>query len=181
MATPQPTVLCTDGCCLNNGHPDALATSAVWFGDGDPRNMVEPLQGEAQTNQRAELRALVMALEWIVQDLEQELRHDPGHGPGQDLGHVEAAGDYVVRTDSLYSINCMTKWVAGWKRNGWQTSKRKPVLHRDLIQQLDGLMLRVGPRVSLVHVRGHSGDYGNEQADALCQGLAREMRAAAAE
>lgn len=158
-ATPEPQVIHTDGSCLGNGRAGAVAAASVWFGDDDPRNMAEPLAGDLQTNQRAELRALVMALFWI-------------------LGNAGPEECFVVRTDSRYSINCVTVWVEGWKCNGWLTSKRKPVLNRDLVEELYGLMKHAGPRVSLEHVRGHAGVYGNEQADALCNGLAREIKAA---
>ena len=25
----------------------------------------------------------------------------------------------------MYSINCITKWVRGWKKNGWKDSKKE--------------------------------------------------------
>mgnify|MGYP002144850781 CR=1 FL=1 len=45
--------------------------------------------------------------------------------------------DLVIETDSQYAINCSTKWVQGWKRNGWKNSQKKPVKNADLIRATD--------------------------------------------
>ena len=45
--------------------------------------------------------------------------------------------DLVIETDSQYAINCSTKWVQGWKRNGWKNSQKKPVKNADLIRAID--------------------------------------------
>ena len=37
---------------------------------------------------------------------------------------------YIV-TDSQNSIDCFTKWVHGWKKNGWKTKTRKNVKHSE--------------------------------------------------
>ena len=39
-------------------------------------------------------------------------------------------------TDSEYLRNGITKWIQGWKRNGWRTSQKEPVKNRDLWQLL---------------------------------------------
>ncbi|PYH75383.1 RnaseH-domain-containing protein [Aspergillus uvarum CBS 121591] len=53
----------TDGSSLKNGRALASAGVGVYFGPGDSRNVSEPLQGSRQTNQRAELTAILRALE----------------------------------------------------------------------------------------------------------------------
>ncbi|KFG63024.1 ribonuclease HI protein [Toxoplasma gondii RUB] len=53
----------TDGACRSNGRgKEAKAGVGVFFGDGDPRNVSRRLTGQPQTNQRAELQAILDAL-----------------------------------------------------------------------------------------------------------------------
>ncbi|KAI7832885.1 ribonuclease H-like domain-containing protein [Kickxella alabastrina] len=56
-------VVYTDGASSKNGHKGARAGLGVYFGHSDPRNLAEPLLGPKQTNQRAELSAIIRALE----------------------------------------------------------------------------------------------------------------------
>lgn len=86
----------------------------------------------------------------------------------------------VVRlhTDSTYVRNGITAWVPRWKRNGWQTTDKKPVKNVDLWQRLDLAMTR--HQVEWRWVKGHAGDPGNERADRLAaKGLAEAVDAAA--
>ncbi|HCN72125.1 MAG TPA: ribonuclease HI, partial [Pusillimonas sp.] len=71
----------------------------------------------------------------------------------------------VIHTDSQYVQKGMTAWLPGWKQRGWKTADRKPVKNADLWQALDALTLEHD--VQWQWVRGHSGDPGNERADAL--------------
>ena len=73
--------------------------------------------------------------------------------------------DVDLHTDSQYLRNGMDKWLAGWRRNGWRTVDKKPVKNADLWQRLDAL--RGLHHVEWRWVKGHSGDVGNERADAL--------------
>ena len=59
----------TDGACIDNGKPDAIAGWGVFFGEGDPRNKHEPLLGVTQTNQRAEIMAVIYVLEYFDKKL----------------------------------------------------------------------------------------------------------------
>jgi ribonuclease HI len=69
-----------------------------------------------------------------------------------------------IRTDSRYLIDGFSKWIQGWKRKGWRTASGGVVLNRDLWEQLDQARLE---GVSLVHVKGHSGDPDNDRCDAI--------------
>lgn len=64
MAHEQKTklIVYADGCALNNGHPNARAGVGVFFGINDERNQPFPVPGK-QTNNRAELTAILKALE----------------------------------------------------------------------------------------------------------------------
>ena len=72
-----------------------------------------------------------------------------------------------VITDSQYVKNGVTRWVALWKRNGWKTAARRPVKNVDLWRRLDAAAS--AHEVEWVWTRGHSGDAGNERADALAR------------
>lgn len=71
----------------------------------------------------------------------------------------------IIRTDSDYSINCLTKWRDKWNNNGWQTSGGEDVKNVALIQSIISLLASID--VTFVWVKGHSGDPGNDMADKL--------------
>ena len=81
------------------------------------RNVSKKLPG-LQTNQRAELMAATAAIQ-------QAIKHN--------------AGTLTLYTDSKYVINCVTSWIANWKRNGWKNSKKEPVKNMEDIKLLDSL------------------------------------------
>lgn len=124
----------------------------VSFGSSDlttifgPRNISERLEGEPQTNQRAELTAILRALE--TTDLSQNIE---------------------IRTDSKYSIQCVTEWYLNWERNGWKTANG-PVKNQDLVQLIrDKLEEKEshGGHTQFIWVKGHDTDPGNIAADRL--------------
>ncbi|MEX1056893.1 MAG: RNase H family protein, partial [Natronospirillum sp.] len=57
------------------------------------------------------------------------------------------------------------QWLVGWKRKGWVNSARKPVKNKDLWQELDAQVQK--HKISWHWVKGHSGNVGNDRADAL--------------
>jgi ribonuclease HI len=71
----------------------------------------------------------------------------------------------VLTTDSVYVRDGVTKWIAGWKRNGWVTANRTPVKNQDLWKELD--RLNAQHQVTWEWVKGHSGHPMNERADRL--------------
>ncbi|KAI9751484.1 MAG: hypothetical protein M1815_001101 [Lichina confinis] len=147
----------TDGSSLKNGQGGAIGGIGVYFGDGDPRNISEPLMGSRQTNNRAELTAIIRAL-----DIAPRNR------------------DVRIYTDSSYSINCVTDWFRTWRRNNWTLSNHKPVENRDLIEGILAKMeerQRFGAQTTYEWLRGHSKDHGNTQADKLAVTGARNARA----
>lgn len=84
--------------------------------------------------------------------------------------------DLVIETDSQYAINCSTKWVQGWKRNGWKNSQKKPVKNADLIRAIDDEIGRRTGSVRFVWVKGHAGNAGNEKVDELARTYAGDCR-----
>jgi ribonuclease HI len=83
-----------------------------------------------------------------------------------------------VRLDSTYTRDAATKWLAGWKRNGWKTAGGKPVANRELIQRIDALL--EGREVTFVYVPAHQvdGDPLNAIADKAASDAARTQQAA---
>lgn len=111
------------------------------------RNLSEPLAGTRQTNQRAELTALLRALELAPLDVNVE-----------------------ILSDSNYAINCVTVWYVNWRKNGWVTSNKKPVENKDLVEDiLDKIehRNRHGLATKFVWVKGHANTEGNVQADRM--------------
>lgn len=90
------------------------------------------------TNNRGELAGAIRALECI---------------PDRPI---------IVKTDSMYVINAITKWIQGWARNGWKTASGTAVLNVDLLTRLHALSKS---DVTYQHVSAHSGIRGNEIAD----------------
>lgn len=149
-----------DGASRGNGKVGATAGWGVYFADEGLHHLNESrrLPGPVQTNNRAELTAIIRAIQLAPRCA----------CPGGEGGAKDGAGPapaLIISTDSQYSIKCITQWLAGWKRKGWTTSLGGQVVNKDLIEALDAEMQKRKPRPILQYVRGHAGVYGNEMAD----------------
>ncbi len=135
----------TDGACSGNPGPGGWGAILV-AREGDRILKERELSGgEAHTtNNRMELMAAISALE--------------------ALGRATAI---TVVTDSVYVRDGVTKWIHGWKRNGWKTGDRKPVKNEDLWRRLDAA--GAGHSITWQWVKGHAGHPENERADALAR------------
>lgn len=131
-----------DGACSGNGTARAVGgwAWAYWPGvaAGEPERFRADRLAAPATNQRAELMAILEALRWW--------REQPGGG-----------GLVTVYTDSMYSINCMTKWGPSWRRKGWKRDSGEPLQNLDIIQPLVELWTAEASKRAwrVVHVRGH--------------------------
>ncbi|WP_066589179.1 ribonuclease HI [Sphingomonas pruni] len=76
----------------------------------------------------------------------------------------------TLSTDSRYVMDGLTKWIHGWRKNGWKTSDKKPVKNADLWQKL--IDAAAPHRVEWVWVKGHAGHPDNERADKLASDAA---------
>ncbi|AKG20553.1 ribonuclease HI [Calothrix sp. 336/3] len=137
----------TDGACTGNPGPGGWGT-VVYFQDGSIHEMGDSSHGKT-TNNKMEMQAAIAALEYF-------------HASGQ-------TEPITLYTDSEYLINCVTKWVKGWKRKGWKKADGKPVLNQDLLEKLDDLNNR---KIKWEYVRGHAGNIGNERCDAIARAFA---------
>jgi ribonuclease HI len=63
-----------------------------------------------------------------------------------------------------YNINDTIR-IHKWKKNGWKTITNNDVINRDILERIDEMRSQID--VSFEHIPGHSGIYGNEQADKL--------------
>ncbi len=139
--------LYTDGACTGNPGPGGWGV-VVYFTD----NSVFEMGGSATqtTNNRMEMEAAVSALRLL-----------------QACKQTETA---TIYTDSEYVRKGITQWIKGWKKKGWKNSQGKPVQNQDLWEKLDKLN---SDQVIWKHVKGHSGNEGNERCDAIARGFAQ--------
>jgi ribonuclease HI len=81
------------------------------------------------------------------------------------LAVLPARCSVTMHADSKYTVDGITSWIKGWKKNGFKTKTGGPVKNRALWMALDGLSTsRV---IRWVWTRGHVGDVGNETAHLL--------------
>jgi ribonuclease HI len=78
--------------------------------------------------------------------------------------------------DSEYVRQGITAWMVNWKARGWRTADKKPVKNEDLWRTLDELLSQSGHAIVWHWVKGHSGDPGNERADALANEGVRQVQ-----
>jgi len=138
--------LITDGACIGNPGPGGWAY-ILRYGD----RTRERYGSEPQTtNNRMELTAAIEGLRALKESCEVE-----------------------VITDSEYLKNGITKWINGWKRNGWRTSAKKPVVNQDLWEELDALV--AGHKIRWTWTKGHADHDDNNRCDELATRAAREQ------
>jgi ribonuclease HI len=134
---PHVTIY-TDGAC--KGNPGRGGWGAWLSSDGHEKELCG---GERlTTNNRMELTAVIEA-----------------------LASLKRSCEVTIYTDSEYVRKGITEWIHGWKQRGWKTADKKPVKNAELWERLDAL--RNLHQVHWRWVRGHTGDPGNERADAL--------------
>lgn len=134
----QMVTIYTDGAC--RGNPGPGGWGAILECAGKEKELYG---GEADTtNNRMELTAVIKALESLSRPCE-----------------------ITLFSDSKYVLQGITEWVHNWKKRGWRTANKKPVMNVDLWKQLDSLVPT--HQIDWQWVKGHSGDPGNELADEL--------------
>lgn len=145
MKSASPIIVYTDGGC--QGNPGPGGWGCVVIADGEARELSG---GEAHTtNNKMELTAAIMALT-IIRNTQRF-----------------AGRPITLYSDSQYVRNGITGWIFNWKKNGWKTAAKKPVLNQELWQQLDELNASLN--VAWQWVKGHAGVQYNERCDQLCQ------------
>jgi ribonuclease HI len=80
----------------------------------------------------------------------------------------------LVIADSRYAIDCLTRYVYGWERNGWRTAAGKDVANQDLIRSIRTLMR--GRSIRFEWTKGHAGHHLNSRVDELARSAAGQAR-----
>lgn len=135
--------MATDGACKGNPGPGGWGV-VIRAGESE-----KTLSGgeKLTTNNRMELTAAIKGLEALKRPCR-----------------------VVLSTDSRYVMDGLTKWLAGWQRNGWKTAARQPVKNCDLWQEL---VAAAAPHtIRWEWVKGHAGHPENERADKLASDAA---------
>lgn len=159
----------TDGACPNNGKRNANAAWGCLLVSDDGYIVLDRLSGaiplsETQTNQRAELTALLRGLELAEKQF----------GKLNDVKKVQ------IWSDSEYSINCASVWGPKWKAKGWKKQGGE-IQHLDLIRKLVEKTLELGFKIEYRWLKGHKGGESqhafpwmfNHQVDALANSALR--------
>jgi ribonuclease HI len=134
-----------DGACDPN--PGRAGSGIVVYRDGQLVELWYGLYNPNGTNNTAELNALHSALVMAESNL--------------------AAGHRTyLFCDSVYAINCVSKWAYGWKAKGWRKAGGE-IKNLSIIQEAHAVYTRIAPGIELSHVSAHVGTEGNELADRM--------------
>jgi ribonuclease HI len=130
----------TDGACSGNPGPGGWAAILRY------KESEKEISGfeRQSTNNRMEMMAVIEALRLLKEPCAVR-----------------------VHSDSKYLRDGITRWIHGWKRNGWMTKGKKPVKNRELWEILYDLSQK--HQMEWVWVEGHSGHPENERCDELAR------------
>jgi ribonuclease HI len=131
-------IIHTDGACRGNPGPGGWGVILNYKGK------IKELYGAEKhtTNNRMELMAAIQALESLTRPCSVQLN-----------------------SDSSYMLKGITGWMPNWKKRGWKTAAKTQVKNEDLWRRLDTAIMK--HKIEWKWVKGHSGDTGNDRADAL--------------
>ncbi|MEW8548288.1 MAG: ribonuclease H family protein [Candidatus Thiodiazotropha sp.] len=144
-----------DGSCIRNGSSSAQAGIGLYWGNEHAWNYSQPIQDDAPTNNKAEMRAAIKAIE-IAKEHEIE--------------------NLIIKSDSKYVIQGITEWVHKWGANGWKTSNGEDVKNKEIWIELLSVMHDSEVSITWEHVAAHSGILENEEADRLATEAAKRMQ-----
>jgi len=148
----MPKIFYTDGACSGNPGPGGFGI--VEIENKDSKDYIVNYSSqtcENTTNNREELKAILTVAEFIA-------------------GYADLIlEEVIIYSDSAYAVNLINTWMYTWAKNGWVTSKKKPVENLDLVKRLYDLFNIPFFNVSVKRVPGHRGILGNELADKLAR------------
>ena len=169
---PKALYIFTDGACSNNGKSDAKASWACFITDKEESkysnlNMSGIIEKNG-TNQKAELTGILNALE-LVDSYQKNIEEK----------------EVIICSDSMYSINCCTKWYKAWEKNNWKNAKNQAVKNPELIKKIIQLLKKLNSQFNITfkHAYSHTSEpknkdsfeyfiwYGNDQADKMASRL----------
>jgi ribonuclease HI len=143
---PEKIKIYTDGAA--RGNPGAGGWAAIFLED---KNVME-IGGRAEhaTNNQMELTACIEALKYLKTSINRS--------------------EVEIFCDSKYVILGITEWIFNWQKNNWRNANKKPVLNRELWEELFELTEEFKPKWK--YVEGHSGNKWNERADVIATSFA---------
>ena len=137
----------TDGACSGNPGPGGWGAVLRYKG------IEKELSGGEQntTNNRMELTAVIEALRALKEPC-----------------------IITLYTDSKYVSDAFNQgWIYSWMKKDWKKADGKPVLNRELWQQLYALWKQHD--ITLVWVKGHADNYYNNRCDELAVAQSKRM------
>ena len=133
-----------DGAC--SGNPGKSGSGLAVYKNGTKPTLYYGNYEKHGTNNTAELKALYKALLLA--------------------NEINTSEKVMILSDSKYSIDCISTWAYGWKRNGW-TKKSGEIKNLELIKNAHNLYEQIKDNIIIKHVKGHAGVEGNELADRM--------------
>ena len=91
----QDTYVYCDGSCIHNGKPNAKAGIGIYFGENDPRNVSETINGNS--NNVAELSAMIRVYDYIKKDV-------------------------TIVSDSKYALHCVKEYGKKQEKDLWKNN-----------------------------------------------------------
>jgi ribonuclease HI len=91
----------------------------------------------------------------------------------EGLARLKESCTVEIVTDSEYVKNGISQWIQGWKRNGWRTAAKKPVVNQDLWVMLDEAINK--HQASWTWTKGHASNEDNNRCDELASLAAEEQ------
>lgn len=152
MINKEDLTIYTDGSSLGNPGRGGFAYLII---DNKDNDVILGGKGyETATNNQMELMGFQVCLEELLK--------------------IEDSKDVVINLDSQYVKNGISSWIENWKKNGWQTANKKPVLNKEIWQKIDEVYKQViqKHKIELKYVKAHVGIFGNEVVDTLAKKLA---------
>jgi len=146
----QKITIYTDGAARGNPGPSGWGSIIMM-----DKKMTELGGRKAHgTNNQMELTAPIKALEY--------------------LNKHKIKGEVKIFSDSKYVILGITEWIPNWIKNGWKNAAKKPVLNRELWEELYILNKEYKPEWE--YVKGHSGHEHNDRVDEIATSFADEIK-----
>jgi|SRR3989344_801325 len=146
----EKIIIYTDGAA--KGNPGSAGWAAVFIGGKD----IFEIGGRIDhaTNNQMELTAPIEALKYTKNNLSYSV-------------------DVEIVSDSKYVILGITEWIFNWQKNDWRNANKKPVLNRELWEELYELAEELKPKWT--YVKGHNEDKHNDRADEIATSFAENF------
>jgi ribonuclease HI len=160
-----------------NGNPEYIFTDGatkgesgfigIYFSFTDKK--ISEILPDKSSNQKSEFSSIKRAIQVIID------RDD--------------TNDYIIVSDSMYALNCITKWYKKWEINNYKTGEDLDVKNAELIKEIVKLRSSVKNKLEFIHVKSHQKldelkygtfehflAHGNNQADLLAKALKKTIK-----